>query len=430
MASDPFIVLAQAVPLWVYLHVPTAVFVFCFGACVGSFMNVVIYRLPAGISVISPPSRCPTCGARLSWRENLPIIGWALVRGKCRYCAIPLSLQYVAVELFMALLFAGLYVLLFVVPPSTPWWGAIGGSWWHWSGLFDWRGAMLAGAWPSFIAWSFLFAGLTAMTIIDARTFTIPIQIPVVVTLTAFAAYGVQALFPTPPAVGRAWPIPPTNWPWSGAAMGGMAGVVLAIALLRRGILRQSFADYHEHVKAGDVLGDYPHARREMVREAAFLAPIVACAVLGWCVGRLADSPAPPVWVQALGGAILGYLVGGGIVWMVRMLGTLAFGREAMGLGDVHLLAAVGAVLGWRDPIWVFFLAPFLGLGWHVVSMPLARVMRGVRRELPYGPHLAVATLLVVLGRPGLDRAWTAITGQPPPGPPLLHAVAEPAAPE
>src|SRR5262245_33128213 len=115
--------LAQTMPLWFYQHVPWLVFLFCFGACVGSFLNVVIYRLPAGISVISPPSRCPTCGARLSWRENFPILGWIGLRGKCRHCGVRISPQYMIVELAIALLFAGLYALLYIVPPSTPWWG-------------------------------------------------------------------------------------------------------------------------------------------------------------------------------------------------------------------------------------------------------------------------------------------------------------------
>ena len=65
------------VPLWVLQHLPVMIFVFCLGSCVGSFANVAIYRLPAGMSVVSPPSRCPTCGARLRFfRENLPILGW------------------------------------------------------------------------------------------------------------------------------------------------------------------------------------------------------------------------------------------------------------------------------------------------------------------------------------------------------------------
>jgi len=80
-----------------------------------------------------------------------------------------------------------------------------------------------------------------------------------------------------------------------------------------------------------------------------------------------------------------------------------------MGLGDVHLLAAVGAVLGWFDPILVFFLAPFSGLLWAVVSMGMASVFKRARRELPYGPHLAVATLVVILCRPGIHWVWNTI---------------------
>src|SRR5688572_19429461 len=123
--------LAQAYPLWVYMHVPAMVFVFCFGACVGSFLNVVIYRLPAGMSVTTPPSRCPTCGARLKFfSENLPIIGWFLVRGRCKYCGVRVSPQYMFIELLMALMFLGLYMVLFAVPQGTAWWSQIGGHWW------------------------------------------------------------------------------------------------------------------------------------------------------------------------------------------------------------------------------------------------------------------------------------------------------------
>lgn len=83
-------ILAQSptLPLWVY-KVPGLVFAFCFGACVGSFLNVVVYRLPAGVSIITPPSRCPRCGWRLTWRENFPILGWLWLRGKCRKCRAP-----------------------------------------------------------------------------------------------------------------------------------------------------------------------------------------------------------------------------------------------------------------------------------------------------------------------------------------------------
>ncbi|MCE2881331.1 MAG: prepilin peptidase [Planctomycetaceae bacterium] len=77
-------------------------FVFLFGACVGSFLNVLAWRLPTGQSVVTPPSRCPLCGHRLSWRENLPILGWLILRGRCKGCRAKISIQYPLIELLAA----------------------------------------------------------------------------------------------------------------------------------------------------------------------------------------------------------------------------------------------------------------------------------------------------------------------------------------
>lgn len=76
------------------------------GACIGSFINVVVYRLPAGLSLIYPPSRCPHCHTRLKAKDNIPIFGWLWLRGKCRYCGAPIAWRYPAVESLTALLFA------------------------------------------------------------------------------------------------------------------------------------------------------------------------------------------------------------------------------------------------------------------------------------------------------------------------------------
>lgn len=164
----------------------------------------------------------------------------------------------------------------------------------------------------------------------------------------------------------------------------------------------------------------YPHARREMVKELAFLAPCALLMMVGgalavkltgpWAVhpatGRGIPAFEAPLWLVALGGVLMGYLIGGGIVWLFRILGSLGFGKEAIGLGDVHLMAAVGAVLGWIDPILAFFGAAFVG-----IALQLIKVLSGgrIRRAMAYGPCLAIATVLVILCKPGIEKAMTVI---------------------
>lgn len=86
-----------------------AVTIFCLGAAIGSFLNVVIYRLPAGLSLLWPPSRCPKCGHQLGITENVPILGWLLLRGRCRHCRTPISARYPLVETLTAIAFVFTY---------------------------------------------------------------------------------------------------------------------------------------------------------------------------------------------------------------------------------------------------------------------------------------------------------------------------------
>lgn len=74
-------------------------YAFAVGLCVGSFLNVCIYRLPAESSIVRPPSSCPRCGTRIRWYDNLPVISWILLRGRCRDCKTPISMRYPVVEL-------------------------------------------------------------------------------------------------------------------------------------------------------------------------------------------------------------------------------------------------------------------------------------------------------------------------------------------
>lgn len=84
------------------------VWLFAVGGCIGSFMNVVIYRLPAGLSLLHPPSRCPVCETPIRATDNVPIFGWLWLGGRCRTCRVRISPRYPAVELLAAVLFAGL----------------------------------------------------------------------------------------------------------------------------------------------------------------------------------------------------------------------------------------------------------------------------------------------------------------------------------
>jgi leader peptidase (prepilin peptidase) / N-methyltransferase len=85
------------------------VFVGVFGALLGSFLNVCVYRLPRNESVIRPRSRCPGCGTPIAWYDNVPLLSWLALRARCRTCRTPISVQYPLVEAAVALVWAGAY---------------------------------------------------------------------------------------------------------------------------------------------------------------------------------------------------------------------------------------------------------------------------------------------------------------------------------
>jgi leader peptidase (prepilin peptidase)/N-methyltransferase len=139
--------------------------------------------------------------------------------------------------------------------------------------------------------------------------------------------------------------------------------------------------------------------RVEMGKEMLFLlipmALGLACVYLAWKVQPVANwwaEIAGRAWVACMLGSILGGLVGGFTVWFTRIAGSLGFGKEAMGMGDVDLMVAVGAVMGAGPAIVVFFFAPFFGIAIAIYMLFLAR-----KREMPYGPYLSLATAFVML---------------------------------
>jgi prepilin signal peptidase PulO-like enzyme (type II secretory pathway) len=162
--------------------------------------------------------------------------------------------------------------------------------------------------------------------------------------------------------------------------------------------------------------------RSEMRHEMLFLLPPLLGAFI-WTYLTLRPGPlhdgwqslVSAHWIGGLLGSILGALIGGLCVWLTRILGTLAFGRVAMGLGDVHLMFGVGAVVGAGPAAVAFFIAPFFG-----ILFALYALITRSRRELPYGPYLSAATAFVLLVycpiaeylRPGMQVLASLIQGR------------------
>jgi len=263
-----------------------------------------------------------------------------------------------------------------------------------------------------------MLCALLACSLIDAEHWVIPLSVSYMAAGTGLIMSMIAGYWS---AIGLAPPFGLVPYASSGsgaAALGAAAGLVVSLLLLKFGLLKRSFAEWEQDqidnqkeanpsgqptaVKDGKGLsvGIDINVRREMMREVAFLAPIVSggvifLLVLGgggelgrWWQGIILEQK----WMTGLLGSVFGFMIGGGVVWATRILGSLAFGREAMGLGDVHLMAAVGAVLGWAGATIAFFVAPFFGLGWALTRLALHR-----SREIPYGPFLSMGTLLVMV---------------------------------
>ncbi len=397
------------------------IFVFVFAACVGSFLNVVIYRMPRGESIVSPPSRCPGCGGGIAWYDNIPILSWLALRGKCRHCGVRISPQYIAIETAAGLLAVGLYVCYFTLNVRRLGLGpedAVGAE-----------ALKFARAWPMFIAHAGLLFALLACAAVDIKYYIVPLPVMWTVAVVGAAA----AAFRPHPFLASA---SATHVAMSLAAVAGLAAALVAIA---KGWLKRSFADAPDWNGPGDELASPApkkaaaknkrakhsakrkrkkrgsvgataeagvHSRVEVLRELLFLAPAFVLALAAWAVlthvpaagrwwGQWFDAAAHPSLAPRLtgvGGSLFGFLMGGLWIWGTRILATLALGREAMGMGDVHILAGVGAVTGWVVPALAFFAAPVSGI---VVVLYLFITRR--QRELPYGPWLALGTVLVMI---------------------------------
>lgn len=96
--------------------------VFIIGASIGSFLNVCIYRIPAGLSIVYPPSRCPQCETQIRWWQNIPLASWLFLRGKCSVCKAKISVRYPLVEAITGLLFLKIFAIFAFHPATLVFW--------------------------------------------------------------------------------------------------------------------------------------------------------------------------------------------------------------------------------------------------------------------------------------------------------------------
>lgn len=281
--------------LW-EIHAIFAVGLFVIGTVVGSFLNVVIYRVPWEKSVIWPPSRCPKCLHEIEARDNVPILGWMLLGGACRNCRTSISVRYPSIELLVGLLFAGVYYVDAVATQK-------------------YLSSDLALAATVFYH-TILVSLLVAITFIDFDLMIVPGEL-------------------TTPGI--------------------IAGILLG--------------------------GAFPFARPVPMDGTTF--------------------------GDGLKVGIAGAIVGAFIIWFVRVVGTALFRKEAMGSGDIHIMALIGAFMGWKAVICVFFLAPFLGLLPSmvkiliiVVKKLMGRAVKPADHEIPYGPYLSAAAVILLMTWP------------------------------
>lgn len=279
------------------------VFSFLFGASIGSFLNVVILRLPKDESLWRRSSHCFSCDKPIPWYHNIPIVSYLVLRGKCAMCGAPFSCQYFFVELITGVAFTVLCYFRFhgLLPflPTEP---------------IDYQVVLPAAV--AYLRDVVLFSSLLAITVVDARELIIPYEI----TLTTF-----------------------------------ILGMIIVYAMPQV----------------------YPAPDRLTLTVELFLSA----------------------------------LAGGVLMWIVRIVGGFVFKREALGLGDVHLMFMLTPFLNWPKILLTIFLASIIGC---VGGLTLRALSKGEKKvEIPFGPYLSLSAFIAYFwGQIIIGWYWGLIIGK------------------
>lgn len=378
------------------------------GAAVGTQVNRGIYRFAWNSRLISPWSpRHPDASDR-SWRDRIPILGWWWLRRDADVHGRRFWLRPMLIELGLGIGFAWLFHHVIENRGLVPVNAAARTVLWH---CWIWYGWYL-----------FLISLLVIATFIDFDERTIPDEVTVPGTLVGLL---LMALVPTArlPEAGivmALWEITPVHigspaalpaWVPSSNSLYVVVGcfLVWCFALLpimwttRKGVGRTlQFAcasllrPSRKTQSKLDVTPRKPHPWTWVV----FTIAALGCA--GISFAWLSRAAHPTHW-ESLVSSVIGMAFGGGIVWWIRIIGFLALRREAMGFGDVTLMAMIGAFVGWQAALIIFMLAPFAALVVVVLQLVFTR-----DNELAFGPYLCFSALMIMIFWSPVWNDWAA----------------------
>lgn len=330
---------------------------FTFGCMVGSFLNVCIHRMPRGESIVSPPSHCPHCGYSIPWYLNVPLVTWLYLRGRCANCRAPISVRYFLVELLTGVAF-----------------------------LSCWLGFGLQSPWLALV-YCVVLAGLIAATFIDFEHFIIPDEITLGGIVVGFVcSFAVPLLHDAKTAVGG------LRGSFFGIIVGG--GVIYGILRLGKLLFGRQKIELAPGSKI--IFTEYALVLpdREMPYEEIFFRDSDTIRVEASTV-ELPDRCLRAVPVRLSPTRLQ---VGDDTFkpeetpHMEIVADRIELPREAMGMGDVKFMAAIGAFLGWQATLFSLMVSSVIG---SVVGVSLIAFRRHEwSSRLPYGPYIAVAAVV------------------------------------
>lgn len=353
-----------------------SVVMFALGSIVGSFLNVCIHRLPLEQSVVSPPSHCPHCKYSIPFYLNIPLVTWVYLRGKCANCGAPISIRYFLVELLTAVTFLGCWL------------------------FFGHQSAALA------LIYSVFLSGLIVATATDFEHIIIPDEI----TFGGMIAGFIFSIF-VPALQGT----DKFKDSMASSLIGMAVGAGSIYALLRGGKLvfgrkRKKFPpDTRITFTETDLIlpddaipyGELLYRKTDAIKFQATTLELVDRCYKD--VSVLVTQDVLEIGEEKINPET--------IVHMEARTSKIILPQEAMGLGDVKFMGAIGAFLGWKAVIFTLVVSSFIG--GFLVGIPLVLIgKRGLSSRLPYGPYLAAAAALWVFAGPNLILWYLALMRQ------------------